>query len=332
MMSILFALLSSLLAYAIPESNYAQDYQKIIRPFWAQFENNDFKGEKNIEIHFAHWSSSQAARRCLVILPGRSEPIEKYAEFMHSIEQKLSGQFHYFLMDHRGQGLSGRMLEDSQIGYVDQFKNYSLDVESLFNNILSKYECHEKILFAHSMGGGIAVDFVQKNPHLVDRLLLTSPMLKILTKPYSYPVARILIEGFMLAGKGNKYSVGQGPFEENQSFASNNVTHSEVRFKQSLEIFAQNPKTKLGGASNRWIHETMNGTKKIRNAYSEVIIPTLLFTAGDEQYSNAQEMIKFCQEAASCKNVFFQNARHEIAMESDSIRDLFMSEVLRFLK
>ena len=327
--------LASFSAFALSESNYEAEYKEKIIPLIESFKNGIFKGANNINIHYATYSSNESANRCLVILPGRSEPLEKYAEVVYDLDHgRHAGAFRYFLMDHRGQGSSARMINDeagdSEKGYVDHFENYAADVKTFLDSVVGKAGCREKLLLAHSLGAGIAVDFMQKNPEYFDRAFLTSPMLKIQTAPYSYAVARSIVLASMAAGRGKKFAVGQKPFNPNRNFEANAFTTSKVRYNMAMDMFDLFPQTRLGGVTNRWLNEVMSATSHIRKKYDEIKLPMRVAHAGNETYSEPDEMIRLCEEAPHCNRVFLKDSKHEVLMDQDHNRGVVLLEIETF--
>lgn len=335
MMKSIFLLLSLVTAtstWAIPEADYANAYQREIVPLLKRFKRGTFVGAKDIKISTAQWKSSPMADRCLVILPGRSEQLEKYAEVVHTLnEGELKGQLVYFLMDHRGQGSSQRFMPQIDRGYVDDFDHYAQDVKTFFDQVVTQTYCRETYLLAHSMGAGIAVDFLQKYPGVVDRAVLTSPMLKILTKPYPYAVARGIVLGSMAIGRGKHFAIGEKPYSPIDNFEANRFTSSKVRYDMWMNLFRELPQTQLGGVTNRWVNEIMKGTKKVRTRYGQLLLPLRVIKATDERYSEPAEMEKLCRQAAQCEATTLVG-KHEVLMEKDEVRDLAMQTIVQFLK
>lgn len=328
---LIFSLISNA-AFAISESNYQTDYSTKIAPLIQKMKEGTFSGAENIQIHY-RTLLSPSTQNCLVILPGRTEPIEKYAELVYDLMQTPTGKnMDYYLMDHRGQGHSGRMAKPSDMGHVDKFDNYVSDVETFIKLQNLDKRCEHKFLLAHSMGAGIATAFVLKNPKTFERVVFSSPMLKIQTKPYSYATARTIVQSMVLAGRGNKFAIGQKPFDGSLKFEKNTFTTSPERFKMAMNLFETYPTTKVGGVSNRWILEVMKGTNAIRSCYHEINTPMVVINAGNESYSEPSEMEKLCKEAANCKHVFLPTSKHEVFMDKDENRNIAINEVVEFFK
>jgi lysophospholipase len=319
-------------AFAISEKNYQSDYSSKISPLIQRMEEGTFGGAEGMRIHY-RTLKSPSAQNCLVILPGRTEPIEKYAELVYDLLQTPAGaNLHYYLMDHRGQGHSGRMASPSDMGHVDKFENYVKDVETFVKLQDLDKRCEHKYLLAHSMGAGIATAYLLKNPKTFDKVILSSPMLKIQTRPYAYATARAIVQGMVIAGKGAKFAIGQRPYDSSLKFEDNTFTTSPERFKMAMGLFETYPMTKVGGVSSRWILEVMKGTHPIRSRYHEISTPMIMINAGFESYSEPSEMVKLCKEAANCKHVLLQSSKHEVFMDRDENRNVAMNELVEFFR
>ena len=67
--------------------------------------------------------------RVIVVCPGRIESYIKYAELAYDL---FHLGFDVLIIDHRGQGLSGRMLPDTHRGHVDNFSDYVDDLAAFW--------------------------------------------------------------------------------------------------------------------------------------------------------------------------------------------------------
>lgn len=330
LMTISACLLQLNLAFAISEVDYQKNYEEKIVPLINTMREGTFSGVKQIAIHY-RTLVRQKANNCLVILPGRTEPLEKYAEVVYDLLATNAGKnLNFYLIDHRGQGSSGRMASPADMGHVDQFSNYVTDLETFIANQKLDQNCDQKFLLAHSLGAGIAVSYILKNPNTFDRVALTSPMLKIMTKPYSYKVARAIVQTSTGIGRGAKFALGQKGYNPNLKFEENTFTTSLVRFKMAMGMYDTYPLTKLGGVSSRWILEVMKATDKMRSRYHEINAPMRVFNAGIEVYSEPSEMVKICSEAANCKRIFLESSKHEVLMDRDINRDKVINELSSF--
>jgi lysophospholipase len=320
-------IVSSFKIYAISELNYAIDFNVLVKPLLQSMVDGHFLSNK-ANIHYKTLIQEHATS-CLIILPGRTEPSEKYAEFIYDINQtSLGHELNYFVMDHRGQGSSDRLSSTYDLGHVDHFDNYISDVKNFLDIVVSKSDCKRRFLFAHSMGAGIGLSFVLENPDYFNALAISSPMLKIQTKPYPYLVAKTIVTSMVVIGKGATFAAGQKGYNPNNTFENNKYTSSKERFEMAEQIFKDLPKTILGGPSNKWIYEVMKGTSSLRRKYKKITAPMNVYIAGNESYSEPSDMHKLCAKALQCNEFNFPNSKHEIYNDRDENREAMLTSVV----
>src|SRR5689334_12623454 len=150
-LSILILIFSSSPSYAISEINYSDTYNKKVLPYFESAKMEYFTGLGGVKIAYRVFKAPHE-RAKIVLLPGRTEGIRKYAELIYDL-QGVS----IYVMEHRGQGESGRIASDPQMQYVDSYKDYVKDLESFMDAIVQpKSTAQSKtppktLLLAHSM-------------------------------------------------------------------------------------------------------------------------------------------------------------------------------------
>lgn len=92
----------------------------------------------------------------IVVCPGRIESYVKYAELAYDL---VHMGFDVLIIDHRGQGLSGRMLPDTHRGHVDRFSDYVDDFAAFWQQDVQPGPWRKRYILAHSMGGAISTLF-----------------------------------------------------------------------------------------------------------------------------------------------------------------------------
>ncbi len=147
-------------------------------------------GTKKYRMRMSQFGCGIGERGSLVLGPGRGESsIEYYETAMDFIAKGFSP---IFVLDHRGQGLSPRLLPDLSKSHIENFKNYIVDFHYATLKV-QKYltetyawNSEKKPLYytSNSMGGGIGIGYLQylgardmKSPY--KRMALLSPMIKV---------------------------------------------------------------------------------------------------------------------------------------------------------
>jgi lysophospholipase len=295
-------------------------------PYFNSGESLTFQGKDGVTIHA--WRMIQPNEKgALVILPGQGEPLLKYAEVAYDLR---SLGFSIYMMDHRGQGASGRMTANSKVQYVKEFGDYADDLETFMNQIVNQVPHAKRFLLAHSMGGAISSLYLERHPNAFDAAVLNSPMELINTDPYPEHVALAITSTATRLGKGDAYSIGQGPFDATLPYTESRMARCEARHKAKIEMLSQHPSLVIDGVSFRWVQKSLEEGIKIRKNADKITTPILLFQAGNDVIVKLDGQDEFCKRAKNCRIAFFPTARHEILMENDAIRDRALSLVQEF--
>lgn len=115
-------------------------------------------------LRYSRFGCAPGDRGALVISPGRSEPSYEYAET--AIDFIARGFGPVYVVDHRGQGLSPRLLADLSKGHIEHFPDYIKDFAVFVDAVqadLASLGAPDAPLFltSNSMGGAIAIGYFQ---------------------------------------------------------------------------------------------------------------------------------------------------------------------------
>ncbi|BDR52167.1 lysophospholipase [Bombiscardovia nodaiensis] len=136
-----------------------------------------------------HFVCYEAARFDELALPGSQGRHRGVVIISHGFTEfagKYSEMAWYFLMagytvcilEHWGHGLSGRGLSDPNLVWVDSYERYVDDLAAFCEEMAADYGGDQPVcLYAHSMGAGIAAALLERHPMLIDRAVLSSPMI-----------------------------------------------------------------------------------------------------------------------------------------------------------
>lgn len=315
-----------------------------IRHFWQQGNFSHFNGIKNTRINFAtfthHAESETIERKCLVISSGRSESYLKYKELSYDL---FNLGFNIFLIDHRGQGLSERALQNPHKGYVEDFQYYVNDFAYFIDNIVSEHCDNKPYLLAHSMGGTIAARYLQEFPNNIQAAVLSSPMLGFNAGSIPEFIAQSVIKTTAQVNQWFDntpwYFIGHSDFSE-KHLANSPLMHSTQRFKIFSQLYQDTPEIQLGGVTTQWLTESLTALEKLFVNINKITTPTLVLQAGDEKIVDNQAQNKFCQQLhsvqpQSCPNgkpIIIDGAYHELFFESDSYRNQALTAAVSWFK
>ncbi len=322
-----FIVLFQTTAFGVTEDNYKEKLINDVFPFYDQGTQGTFNGVDGTKISFH--TIKRGMRKAFVIIPGRTEPTRKYAEVVWDLKDEEAD---FFLMDHRGQGYSERMLTDPHKGYVKKFEDYIDDFDKfLQQNVLN--QGYEKIyLIAHSMGGAIGLYHHILKGRTFDKIVAVAPMLEVETGSFSHTFTINYLRALSLMGLGTNYVHGADRGDVNFPFENNEVTHSLARFEMARDIERENMYLVMGGATNHWVVEALVAGRKISRKKKKLKdVPILMLQAGQDTFVRSRRQNKVCK-LKNCRKVRFEDAKHEILMEADNIRDDAMREIIEFLR
>ena len=327
------------------EEQLETSYVNNIHNFWQQGDFNHFFGKNNIRINYVYFThalinktTTDKNQRSLVIVPGRAESYIKYQELSFDFYQQ---GYDIFIIDHRGQGLSERMLTNPHKGYVENFEWYSDDLHYFIKNIVKPNTVKKPYLIAHSMGGLIAARYLQKHTNAIQAAVLSSPMIAINSGMFPNHLAEILIQE---SEKFNQwlsptpwYFIGQSDFVF-LPFDQNPLTQSEIRYQRLIDLYKNNSEIQLGGVTLHWLTEAFKAKQTVLNHLTTLTTPTLILQTGADSVVDNQAQNEFCQRLhqlhpLSCptgKPITINNSYHELFFEQDHYREVALTHVIQW--
>lgn len=287
-----------------------------------------FSGKDDLPISYAY-AIPNNARSAVVLVNGRVETYLKYKEVIFDL---FRNGFAIFTYDHRGQGLSGRMTEDPQQGYVKSFADYVSDFTLFLNCVVTGKWNDGLMLMAHSMGGAISTLYLLDNPNIFNKAVFCSPMYGIQPALPKW-FARILLNAAMRRSRRRKcvsdYFFGQKPYTVHP-FAINPLTHSKVRYKHILSVYEQFPHARLGGVTTQWLVAAIAAMDEIERRASQLVTSSLIFSSGKDRIidNRRQNRVASSFQQSDCRII--QGAFHELLCESDEYRNQVLTASMDF--
>ncbi|HDZ8838079.1 TPA: alpha/beta fold hydrolase [Aeromonas veronii] len=313
------------------EADVPSLYQQTLPDFWRQHAvEGEFKGKDGVTIRYAALRQAKVDRAILIV-NGRVESYLKYQELAWDLWRQ---GYSLYLIDHRGQGMSDRMLDDPQKGYVDQFDDYVVDLKQFHDQIIMADQPAKLFLLAHSMGGAISARYLEHWPDDIKAAVLSSPMLGINLGGLPKWLAKGLASTIGTVGGWfgePPYGPGQSAYQDH-GFADNELTHSQPRYQAFRQIYEQHPQIKLGGATAHWIYQGITGADAAIADAGAIKTPLLVLQAGNDSVVDNAAQDRFCT-IAKCeggKPLRIEGAWHELFIESDDKRQPALTAMVDF--
>ena len=248
--------------------------------------------------------------------------MEKYIETIVELNEK---RFDVYSLDWRGQGLSSRMLCNRYKGFIDSYDTYLKDLHMFMRHIVYAQARLPLFFLAHSMGGHIALRYLHDHPKKIEKAVLVSPMIDVVTPPFPKWLVRLMVDIAMRAGFEGAYIMGSGDYDQQAKFEGNRLTSDLGRFMSEKDTIGKNPDLALGGITYGWLSATFESIDTLnRPGYVEKIsTPILIVSAGDDRIVSLSAHKHINDRLENCNHMEIPGARHEILMETDTLRASF---------
>ncbi|RMB12489.1 alpha/beta fold hydrolase [Eilatimonas milleporae] len=267
----------------------------------------------------------------VVFLPGRTEFIEKYIEDMRVVRGL---GYAAAAMDLRGQGLSVRPGEDRGRHWIDNFNHHVRDVRALIRRLEAEGLPRPYIALAHSAGGHVVLRVLHDEPGLIDKAVLSAPMVGIATGGLPAGFAKGLANFMHLLGLDHLYVPGHSAFREGAWGWRKQLTHDGERFRDEDHFIAEKePALAVGGATFGWVRAALRSCDRLNApGFAEAIdVPVMILRAGQDTIVDLGAMDRFAARLPKGMVVPLEGAKHEILKETDDVRRQAWAAIREFL-
>ena len=274
------------------------------------------------ELRFARWAPPAGRKGTVCVFSGRSEMIEKYFETVRDLRDR---GFAVAMIDWRGQGHSSRRLRDPRKGYVRDFADFEIDVETFVQQVVLPDCPPPYFALAHSMGGAVLLRVAHSGKRWFDRMVLSAPMIDLPGRRTSF-VPRVLLKMMRLAGQGGRYVPGGSDVLVGlSSFINNPLTSDAVRYARNAAILEEDPTLGLGSPTVAWADTAIAAMRTFRGAHypQEIRQPILMLAASNDEVVSTSAIEEFAYHLRAGSHLVIAGSKHEILQEQDRYRAQF---------
>lgn len=273
---------------------------------------------------------SQPTRGTVVLLNGRADFLERYFESMCDLQAR---GFCVAGFDWRGQGGSERLLKDSYRGYIKSFRQFDEDLRAVMEDLVLKHCPGPYYALAHSTGGHVVLRNLFRQ-RWFSKAVVTSPLLDLIFGAWPRSLAFLLANMAIAAGLGWAFLPG---FKRTGSlfreFDGNPLSSDARRWQRDMRTLADHSSLGLGGPTYAWLAATLLSIKELnrRSVKETLSCPTLVVLAGLEGVVDNAAAHKFAAQTPGVSLVTLKDAKHEILLESDTVRSAFFAAFDSFI-
>jgi acylglycerol lipase len=140
-----------------------------------QFSEKYLQSTDGTLLYFRSWVPDDNVRAVICFVHGIGEHTSRYSGWASMFcEQNIA----FLTLDYRGHGLA-----EGKRGHVASFEQYFDDVQVLISTAAEIFPQKPLLLYGHSMGGNIVLNFYMKRKPDLKALIVTSPWIKLAKRP-----------------------------------------------------------------------------------------------------------------------------------------------------
>ncbi len=275
---------------------------------------------------------AMAPRATVVLLTGRAEFIEKYAQ---TIDELTAAGFAVAALDWRGQGGSSRLIPGALArGHVRDYERYLEDLDTLLAAASAEGLPATRLMVATSMGGHIGLRHLAERPAGFKGAVLIAPMIDINFGALPYWLVRRAARLAVRLGRAERYAFGQrDPDHERCPFEGNPLTSSAERYAAWRALQRRHPELSLGGVTFGWLDASVRSIGALRRpGWAERLdLPVLLLQAGADSVVSNGAQDALVARLPRGRIARFPGARHDLLWEEDAVRRQVLDAITGFL-
>ena len=275
-----------------------------------------------LRIRVAVWNA-RAAHGTVLLLPGRTEYVEKYGRAAGDLAQR---GFATLCIDWRGQGLASRALADPMTGHVADFLDYQTDLDAVMVFARAQGLPEPYYMMAHSMGGCIGLRaLIGGLP--VAAVAFSAPMWGILMAAWMRPVATAISAAARWFSFDGRYAPGTGPstYVVDSPFVGNTLTSDAEMWDYMRKQALAHPELSLGGPSLGWLNTALAECHALSMLPSPAY-PTMCALGTAEKIVDVGPIHARMATWSRGRLDLYQGAEHEVMMERAATRGRFFDD------
>lgn len=275
--------------------------------------------DDGLRIRAAHWPGGP--RGCVLLLPGRTEYIEKYGPAASDLAAR---GFSTVVLDNRGQGMADRLLADPMMGHVGRFADYQRDLAALHDALPGLGWPVPDLILGHSMGGAIGLRALIAAPGRFRAATFSAPMWGIRMATLVAPVARVVGAAARAARLGERYapSTDPVPYPLAAAFDDNTLTTDRAMWDFMRDQVRARPDLTLGGPSLHWLDAALAEMRWLARQPLPPV-PALVVLGSRERIVDTDAVRRLAARWPTAQLIEVPGAEHEIMMEGPATRAAF---------
>jgi lysophospholipase len=277
------------------------------------------KTPDGVALRYARWAPPPGRKGTVCLFQGRAEFIEKYYETVRDLRAR---GFAVATLDWRGQGLSQRALSNPRKGYVRDFSEYGVDLETFVHEVVLP-DCPPPLFaLAHSMGASVLLRAAHAGHRWFDRMVLLAPLIALPGLRRS-AATQVAVKVMRLMGLGASYVPGgDASVMMQRPFIGNLLTSDPVRYARNVAMLDAEPALGTAWPTVGWADAAFKAMREFaKPGYpAKIRQPLLVIAAGHDGIVSTPAIDEFAIRLRAGSHLIVPGARHEMLQEQDRYR------------
>lgn len=299
----------------------------------ASWQWGEFERVQGRRIRFGHVTPEDREPIATIIcLAGLSEFCEKYYETAHDL---LKLGYAFWIMDWMGQGGSGRYLEGNPLKrHSTDFNEDVADLHHFIERSVKPNTTAPLAMLAHSMGGNIGLRYMAEHQSTFITAIFSAPMIGIEALKFMPMKAALALAASLNLTIGKIFTSyhGQAGQRQRSIFKNNPLSSDPQRFSLDRTWAKHKRELDIGDVTYGWVYEALKSCAAVQKSGSKIKCPCLFALSEKEEIVDNSATRKLVTTVAEAEILELPNAHHEILMECDEIRSLFIGNIDRMIK
>jgi len=242
------------------------------------------------------WQPEEKPLAIVCLVHGIGEHSSRYTEWASLL---VEVGYAVIAIDYRGHGKS-----EGKQGFVNSYDDLMNDIDVLLNQADNIYPQIAKILYGHSLGGNLVINYVLKRKPKIKALIATSPWLKLgidisKTKFFFGLITKFIYPNLTM----------------NSNLQTEYLTHNQ----KQINIYLKDKLVHNKVSANLFFGAYDAAQWAIENA-DNIYLPTLIMHGSSDKITSPTGSIQFAEKANNKVALkIWENAYHELHNELNSI-------------
>ncbi len=232
-----------------------------------------FKSKDGLELFIYACPSKNPPKAIICMVHGHGEHIERYKHLANALND---ADYTFVGFDHRGHGQS-----EGKRGHTPSYETLLDDIEVFLAEVAEDYPNVPRILYGHSMGGNLVLNYALRRTPDIKRVISTSPWIKLAFEP---PAIQIFM--------GKLMDKIYPAFIQSSGLETSSLSHDP----EVIRAYEEDPLVHDKISARLFVGMYESGLWALEHA-AEFPLPLLLMHGSEDKITSAEASREFAEKA-----------------------------------